>query len=67
LTILLVVLWLAVFFATVVGVLNGRMLGLDRGWRAVYHESSAESEKDQQEKEQKEKQKQQSNGWDHEE
>ena len=55
-------LWLAVFFATIVGVLNGKMLGLDRGWRAVYHESSAESEKEQQMKEQEEKQKQQSNG-----
>jgi hypothetical protein len=58
-------LWLAVFFATVVGVLNGRMLGLDRGWRAVYHESSAESEKEQQKKEQQENQKQQSNGRDY--
>lgn len=60
------ILWLAVFLATVVGVLNGKMLGLDRGWRAVYHESSAESEKEQQEKEQQEKQKQQSNRQNHE-
>ena len=67
LTILLVMLWLAVFFATIFGVLNGKMLGLDRGWRVVYYESSAESEKAQQEKEQQEKQKQQSNGRDHEE
>lgn len=63
-------LWLAVFFATVVGVLNGKMLGLDRGWRAVYHESSAESEKEQQKKEQQkkeqqDKQKQQNNDQDH--
>jgi len=58
-------LWLAVFFATVVGVLNGRMLGLDRGWRAVYHESRAESEKEQQKKEQQGNQKQQSNGRDY--
>ena len=57
LTVSLVMLWLAV--------LNGKMLGLDRGWRAVYHESSVESENEQQEKEQQGKQKQQSNGRDH--
>ena len=60
------ILWLTVFLATVVGILNGKMLGLDRGWRAVYHESSAESEKEQQEMEQQEKQKQQNNRQNHE-
>jgi hypothetical protein len=56
-----VILWLAVFFATVVGVLNGKLLSLDRGWRAAYYESSAESEKEQQEKQQHD------SGRDHEE
>jgi len=55
-------LWLAVFFATVVCVVNGKILSLGRGRRAVYHESSAENEKEQQEQ-----QKQQSNGREHEE
>jgi hypothetical protein len=61
LTILLVILYLAVFFATLVGVFNGKLMSLDRGWRAVYYESSAESEKEQQEKQQQE------SGQDHEE
>ena len=43
LTILLVMLWLAECFTTIYGVSNDRMLGLDRGWRAVCHESSAEN------------------------
>ena len=66
LTIMLVMLWLTVFFATVFGVLNGKILSLDRGWRGAYYESSAESEKQQQEKEHQEAQNQQSNGRDHE-
>lgn len=49
LTVILVILWLALFFATATGVVNGKLLELDRGWRANYYKSSAEIEKHQQE------------------
>lgn len=49
LTVILVIFWLALFFATAIGVVNGKLLELDRGWRASYYKSSAEIEKHQQE------------------
>lgn len=49
LTVILVIFWLALLFATAIGVVNGKLLELDRGWRADYYKSSAEIEKHQQE------------------
>ena len=46
LTVFLVVLWLLNAGATVVGLVNGKMLGLDRGWTGKYYVSSAEQEKE---------------------
>ena len=48
LAVLLVIIWLANAGGTVLGIANGKLLGLDRGWRAQYYVSSAENEKDQQ-------------------
>lgn len=41
-------LWLANAICTLVGIYRGKIVGLDRGWRATYFVSSAESEKEQQ-------------------
>lgn len=38
LTVLLVMIWLANAGGTLVGVFNGKLLNLDRGWRAQYFE-----------------------------
>ena len=49
LTIILVILWLTISAATAVGLFTGKLVELDRGWRANYYESSAENEKHEQE------------------
>jgi len=46
LTLILVILWIANAFASIVGVSNGKLLELDRGWRAMYYMHSAEEEKE---------------------
>lgn len=46
LTVILVIIWLANSLATVVGVCNGKVLGLDRGWRAEYCVELEEEDKD---------------------
>ena len=48
LTLLLVIIWLMNAFASILGIANGKLLGLDRGWRATYYTHSAEEEKQEQ-------------------
>lgn len=46
LLLLLICIWLANVAATFIGVLNGHVLNLDRGWNGKYYSSSAEEEKE---------------------
>ena len=55
LTLLLVILWLAVSAATMLGVFSGTLLELQNGWRGQYFEHNAETEKRVEEEEQEER------------
>lgn len=46
LLLLLLVLWLANVFASIVGVANGKLLELDRGWGGTYYSHNVEEEKE---------------------
>ena len=46
LAVFLVIFWLANAGASVLGIANGKVLGLDKGWRGTYWSSSAEQEKE---------------------
>lgn len=52
LTLLLVILWLSVSAAAIVGVVNGNLLELNHGWSGQYYEHNAETEKNAQQQEQ---------------
>ncbi|CAK4017508.1 voltage-dependent anion channel [Lecanosticta acicola] len=47
LTVLLVLLWLVNAAATIAGLLNGKLLGLEKGWRGVYLDEVKEDEEKQ--------------------
>lgn len=56
LALILVILWLLESAATLAGVFNGKVLSLDRGWRATYFASNAEREENDYRKEEKDSQ-----------
>ena len=45
LVLLMLIFWFANVFASIIGVLNGKLLNLDHGWRGTYYTNSAEDEK----------------------
>ena len=61
LTLLLVILWLLNAAASLLGVANGQLLDLNRGWGAKYYTQSAEEEKQQQQEQEQEQSQQDSN------